>query len=182
MAVLVEDGREGLTTGAVTRRVGVAQPTFYVHFRDMDELLRELASDIIERLRAALREARAPLRGAVDLVAASRAAFRLSLRAAVKHADLLRVFLAEQYQPRSTLGASAQQFLVALRDDLVEDVRDLPVAQGLTPAHLETIAETIVDLILQMGLALAQKRLTDEDAVVEVLAHTAVALVATLPR
>jgi len=182
MSVLVEEGREALTTGAVTKRVGVAQPTFYVHFRDMDELLRELADDVVQRVRKTLHEAREPLRGSTDLVAASHEAFRQSVRATVKNADLLRIFLAEQYQPRSTLGAAAQKFLTELRDDLIADVRDLPIAMGLSSDQLTILGETMIGLIVQMGLAMADKRLNDEDTIVNVLAQTTVSLVAALPR
>ena len=182
MGVLVEQGREGLTTGSVTKRVGVAQPTFYVHFHDMDELLRELATDIVERLRKTLHEARVPLRESADLIAASREAFRLSLRATVKHADLLRIFLAEQYRPQSTLGDCAQQLLTKLTDDLVADIVDLPIAMGLQRKQLRLVADSQVGLIMQMGLALADKRETDEDMIVELLARTTLALVSSLPR
>lgn len=182
MSVLVEQGRDGLTTGSVTRRVGVAQPTFYVHFHDMDELLRELATDIVERLRKTLHEARAPLRESADLIEASREAFRLSLRATVKHADLLRIFLAEQYRPQSTLGECAQQLLTKLTDDLVEDIVDLPIAMGLQRQQVRLMAESLTSLIMQMGLALADKREADEDMIVELLARTTFALVSSLPR
>jgi TetR/AcrR family transcriptional regulator, fatty acid biosynthesis regulator len=182
MTVLLEHGPEGLTTGSVTRIVGVAQPTFYVHFADMDELLRELATDIVERLRKSLHEARAPMRGSTDLVADSRAAFRLSVRATVKHADLLRLFLAEQYRPKSTLGACARQLLAELSEEMVADVAELPFVMGLTRAQLRLAADALVGLIMQLGLALADKRETNEDAVVELLASTTVALLASLPR
>ena len=41
--VLRAEGFEKLTTSRVAREAGVAQPTFYVHFRDMNELLHALA-------------------------------------------------------------------------------------------------------------------------------------------
>lgn len=182
MSVLVEHGRDGLTTGSITKRVGVAQPTFYVHFHDMDELLRELATDIVERLRKTLHDARTPLRESADLIAASREAFRLSLRATVKHADLLRIFLAEQYRPKSTLGDCAQQLLTSLTDDLVIDIAELPIALGLQRKQLRLVAESLTGLIMQMGLMLADKRETDEDMIVELLARTTFALVSSLPR
>lgn len=182
MSILLDKGREGLTTGAVTKVVGVAQPTFYVHFPDMEALLEELATDIVDKLRQTLREARQPMRGAVDVVAASREAFRLSIRACVKHADLLRIFLAEQYRPDSTLGACAQSLLSEMRDELVADVSELPFTAGLKPPQMALIAEGIVSLILQFGLALAEKRQTDEEAIVDLLSHATIALVMSMPR
>lgn len=183
MAVLLESGREGLTTGSVTKRVGVAQPTFYVHFKDMDELLGELATEIVDKLRKALHEARAPLRESpADLVAASREAFRLSVRAAVKHADLTRIFLAEQYRPNSPLGACARQLLSSFADDLLDDIVDLPITFGLQREQVRLVAEAVVGLITQFAQALVDKRITDEEAVVDLLSHATVALVASLPR
>jgi AcrR family transcriptional regulator len=181
--VLIEEGREGLTTGAVTKRVGVAQPTFYVHFPDMDELLRELALGIVERLRESLRQARAPMRNhPSDVVEASREAFRLSVRAAVQHADLLRIFLAEQYHPQSLLGASARQLLDAFADDMVSDALDQPFAAGLKPAQLRLVAEAVIALIMQMSQSLADGRVKDEAMVVDLLALTTMTLLASLPR
>ncbi|HEX5357242.1 MAG TPA: TetR/AcrR family transcriptional regulator [Aquabacterium sp.] len=182
MSILLEKGREALTTGAVTRIVGVAQPTFYVHFPDMETLLEELATDIVDKLRKSLREARQPLRGAPDVVAASRESFRISIRACIEHEDLLRVFLSEQYRPASTLGVCAQTLFSEIRDELVADVAELPFTAGLKPDQLTLIAEGIVSLILQFGLALAEKRQTDEEAVVNLLAHATMALVMSMPR
>ena len=56
--LLGEVGYGGLSTGAVARAAGVAQPTFYVHFRDMDDLLRTLGTEQMGALRARLRAAR----------------------------------------------------------------------------------------------------------------------------
>jgi TetR/AcrR family transcriptional regulator, fatty acid biosynthesis regulator len=181
--VLIEEGREGLTTCSVTKRIGVAQPTFYVHFPDMDELLRELAHGIVDRLRASLRQARAPMREHLaDPVEASREAFRLSLRAAVQHAGLLRIFLAEQYRPQSLLGASARHLLDALADDMVNDAIDQPFAAGLKPGQLRLVADAVIALIMQMSQSLADGRVKDEEMVVDLLARTTMALVASFPR
>ena len=182
MGVLLDHGPEGLTTGAVTKRVGVAQPTFYVHFTDMDELLRELATDIVERLRKPLHEARASMRRGIDLADDSSDAFRLSIRATVKHADLLRLCLAEQYRPKSTLGECARQLLTSLNEDLVADVAQMPFTAGLSKAQLRLMDDAVIAMILQWGLALADKRETNEEAVVELLARTTMAMVMSMPR
>src|SRR5256885_8701881 len=55
---LGETGYGGLSVSAVARAAGVAQPTFYVHFRDKDDLLRVLAEEKLGTLRGQLREAR----------------------------------------------------------------------------------------------------------------------------
>src|SRR5262249_34339906 len=44
-ALLGENGSGGLSASAVARAAQVAQPTFYVHFRDKDDLLRTLGEE-----------------------------------------------------------------------------------------------------------------------------------------
>lgn len=180
MDVLLEHGPEGLTTGRIAQRVGVAQPTFYVHFRGMDELLRELATQHVQQLRQSLDAARAPLRTSPDLVTAAAQAYRLSVRAAVKHAPLLRLFLAEQHRPQSTLGACGRQLLDALSADLARDLAALPAAVGLSEALCRMCADGVVALTLQFGLGLAEHRYDSEDQVVELLARSTVAMMLAL--
>ncbi|WP_374592187.1 TetR/AcrR family transcriptional regulator [Aquabacterium sp.] len=182
MAVLLEHGPDGLTTGRITQRAGVAQPTFYVHFRDMDELLRELATQLVQQLRHSLDAARAPLRTSSDLVAASVEAYRLSIRAAVRHAGLLRLFLAEQHRPQSTLGACGRQLLDELSADLARDLAGLAAAAGLSDAMRRMGADAVVALTLQFGLGLADRRYDSEDQVVELLARSTVAMMLALPQ
>ncbi len=180
MGVLLEHGTEGLTTGRITQRVGVAQPTFYVHFRDTDELLRELATQLVQQLRQSLDAARAPLRSSTDLVTASVQAYRLSIRAAVKHAALLRLFLAEQHRPQSPLGACGRQLLDELSADLARDLAGLAAAAGLSEAMRRMCADGVVALTLQFGLGLADRRYDSEDQVVDLLARSTVAMMLAL--
>ena len=78
LGLLGEEGYENLTTGRIAAAAGVAQPTFYVHFADKDDLLRCLAEEVTSRLREALRQARRKIEhaGSDDPI---RAAFRLPL-------------------------------------------------------------------------------------------------------
>ena len=43
-------GHGALTTGRVAQLAGVAQPTFYVHFRSMDQALEEVAESVAREL------------------------------------------------------------------------------------------------------------------------------------
>lgn len=181
-SVLLAQGPEGLTTGGVTRLVGVAQPTFYVHFRDMDALLQALAQDMADTLRKAMHDAWAPMRGALDVTVASNEAMSLSIKSIAMHADWLRLFLAEQHRTQSTLGIGARQLLAALRNELAADLAGWPIATGLRAAQLNLVAEAVLGLMLQFGLALADKRDTDEVGMVQVLTHTMSALLISMPR
>src|SRR5262245_35351475 len=85
--VMREQGYGGLSASAVARAAGVAQPTFYVHFEDKDDLVRTLAREKVEALRRPLKEARARIAqgGADDAV---RATFRLPLEAMIEDPEL----------------------------------------------------------------------------------------------
>ena len=66
LAILDEQGEKGLTTTAVTRRAGLAQSGFYVHFADMGELLRELVAEVWTERRHASSVARRAARADPD--------------------------------------------------------------------------------------------------------------------
>ncbi|MEN0062286.1 MAG: TetR/AcrR family transcriptional regulator [Myxococcota bacterium] len=60
--LLREKGEHAVTTRAVTKIVGISQPTFYAHFESVDELIVELASRVAANLIRLLRESQAWLR------------------------------------------------------------------------------------------------------------------------
>ncbi len=175
LALLAQEGREGLTTSSVTRASGVAQPTFYVHFDCMETLLRDLATQAVSEVRAALIAARAPLLQGGDLMAASREAYRLSLRAIRQHAALLTVFLAERYKPASELGRHARDMLDTLQADLVEAAGGMPLARDMPPARVQLVARGLVTLTIEFGLARHEASGFDEEAAVSLLCSTTLA-------
>jgi AcrR family transcriptional regulator len=177
LALLAEAGYEGLTTGRVARRAGVAQPTFYVHFRDKDALLGAIAVDAVSELRVALREVRLRLGRGGDLLAVTREAFRLPLAViAAQHGDVLRLFLSELHRPHSEFGRSARALVAELTADLVEDIAAAGIAAAVSAAQLALIAETVVMLTIHFGLALVDGRSPELDGVAELLARTTVQL------
>jgi AcrR family transcriptional regulator len=110
LAILDEQGEKGLTTTAVTRRAGLAQSGFYVHFADMGALLRELVAEVWTERRhassAARRAARAdPDHGVADVV---RESFRSTVTQSAAHPALLRLVLRSRLDPDSELGTMAR--------------------------------------------------------------------------
>jgi AcrR family transcriptional regulator len=51
LTVLDDEGDSALTTMRVTKLAGIAQSSFYVHFADVDDLLRQLVDDLLAALR-----------------------------------------------------------------------------------------------------------------------------------
>ncbi len=173
--ILAESGYGGLSVSAVARAAGVAQPTFYVHFRDKDELLRTLGTEQIGALRVKLREARLRVLEGQG-VEAVRETFRISVDTWTQHPGLLHAFLREQYEPNSPFGSMALQLRADVVADMVEDFARLGLATD-TPAARERLA-MIADAMIAQTECLArgylEGRYTDRETVVDVLTQFAV--------
>ena len=172
LALLAEGGYEELTTGRVARRAGVAQPTFYVHFHDRDELLAALAAETIGKMRAALREVRLQIARGGDVLGLTRETFRLPLAAIAEHGDLLRLFVSELHRRHSAFGEAARALVSELTADLVDDLRTIGFVEKATRESLSLIAETVIMLTIHFGLAYVDQRRRDLDALADLLTRT----------
>jgi AcrR family transcriptional regulator len=172
-------GKEGvidLSASAVARAAGVAQPTFYVHFRDLDDLLHTIAADKIGSLRAALRAARERVRQG-EGVEAVRDTFRIPLRTfVVAEPELFRLYLRALHQPASPLGEHARRLSDEFRQDLTEDLArlGLPASTSSQREQLDMIAEAMIAQTQALAVAYLEGRYTSLDDVVEVLTRFAV--------
>lgn len=168
--LLVESGYAGLTTARVAREAGVAQPTFYVHFKDKDDLVSTLAREKMEALRRPLRELRRQVARERGLDAL-RETFRLPLMYLLEEPELFRLFVQEYQQPGSPFGAQARELQRELEADLVEDL----LATGLftsAPAERERLgmmAEGMVALTQTLALGFLDGRYRDAEKLVDVL-------------
>lgn len=178
LAVLAEEGFEGLTTGRVAKRAGVAQPTFYVHFKDMDELLRAIAEDQVGRLRTALRELRQQLRqGNSNPMEIVRETYRLPLRVITEqYGGTLRLFISELYRPKSPLGHYARNTFQEICQDLVDDISAFGLGAHCPPEKLSLICEGLIALTAHYGIALLEGRRNDLEAVVDLLSQMTITL------
>ncbi len=169
LQLLVTQGREYLTTGRIAHQAGVAQATFYVHFRDLDDLLAALVRDIVDHLQPALTRIRLHLDEEAEFPAMVRHSYRISLEAIVAHADLLKLFMAEYYRKSSALGACAQALFTELVVRLYQDLRPLTLSARMTDAQLMLMAEMLVGLTLQAGMNLADHPERGVESVIDML-------------
>lgn len=172
--LLATEGYAGLSASAIARAAGIAQPTFYVHFRDKDDLLRTLGEEQVATLRQRLREARARIReGAGE--AGIREAFRIPLDMWIAHPGLLQLNARELHQPGSPLAAALRGFRAEILRDLVEDLAGfgLPSATPAERERLEMIAEAMIAQTEALALGYLEGRYRSIDAIVEVLARFA---------
>jgi AcrR family transcriptional regulator len=174
--LLGQHGLAGLSASAVAREAGVAQPTFYVHFRDKDDLLQTIATDKIGGLRMALSAARERVR-AGEGVEAIRETFRLPLRAfVVGEPELFRLYLRALHQPASPIGEHARRLFDEFRKDLAEDLARLGIPAS-TPSErqqLDMIAEAMIAQTQALGAAYLEGRYSNLEDAVEVLTRFAV--------
>ena len=173
--LLADTGYAGLSASAVARAAGIAQPTFYVHFRDKDDLLRTLGEEQIGALRARLRAARERvLHG--DGVDAVRETFRLPFEIWVAHPGLLGLFTQEAHHPGSPLGVMFRQLREEVRQDLADDLLRLGLgadgASDREQAHM--IADAMIAQTEALALGYLDGRYTDLEAIIEVLTRFAV--------
>jgi AcrR family transcriptional regulator len=179
--ILRESGWRGLSASAVAREAGIAQPTFYVHFEDKDDLIRTLARETIEALRRPLQEARSQIaRGrGMDAV---RDTYRVPLEAMIGQPELFRLFFQEAHQPSSPLGEQARQLRRELEADLVRDLVAMgaPARTRKQRERLEMMAEGMIALTETFALGCIEGRYTDLDAMIDVLTRFTIGALGTL--
>lgn len=170
-AILDEEGEAGLTTVKVARAAGIAQSSFYVHFKDRQDLLRALGEQAGERLRAAMREARHRARETPGDRERHRDAFRIPLEAICRHPALFRLGLRARHDPSSPLQAFAVETNAAYRAHLVADLASFgfPTDRESDRRRLEMIADGIGALTNAMAIGHIDGRYPDLEEAVDVL-------------
>jgi TetR/AcrR family transcriptional regulator, fatty acid biosynthesis regulator len=171
LRLLDERGEAGLSASAVSRAAGIAQSSFYVHFRDKDDLLSALGDEAVLRMRRVLREARRRSREEPTDQERLRATFRLPLQSIAAHPALFRIGLRTRHEPASPVGEAARELLAGYRRDLVEDLTMLGHASS-TPAdrrRAEMVADGYIALTEALAIGHLDGRYPDIDEIVDVL-------------
>lgn len=174
--LLADQGAEGITTGRVAQRAGVAQATFYVHFRGLDELLAEVARGIVDQVQLTLTRQRARFGATGTLWPDVRESYRMALQAIAEHAPLLRRLLAESLHGHGVLGECGRALQADLTRQLFDDLRALPLTAALRDQDLRLGADAVVGLTIHTGLGLADGRLADTEAALDLLCQVTFAL------
>lgn len=143
-------GVAAVTTTAVTARVGVTQPAFYVHFKNVDEILAVAAEEISSRITQILREVRAAgrERGPIEN---SETTVRLSLEALISEPAMLDIFLRYRRDTTSALGNAIMACETRARRELAEDLAQGAAKVGFDVAKLpplSLVADTFVSLFI----------------------------------
>jgi AcrR family transcriptional regulator len=179
LEILDTDGEAGLTTTRVAQLAGVKQPTFYVHFADMDDLLVELVRELWARRRSLSRETSESVRHQGSNEDAMRELFRTNVEALVAHPAVLRLVVRSRLDLGSPLGEYVRAETAVTLENLTATLADGGLPYG-TPAErrrLHMQAEGIVALVETLALSYMEGRYEDIEEVLDVLvqfSHTLV--------
>ena len=148
-----------LTTGRVAELAGVAQPTFYVHFRSMDQALEQVAEWVAQELSPGLDpEASAELDRAADVL---EEAVRKCTRSLVRDRKVADVFLSNRRDQTSALGRRWSVLTGSLRERMRQIV--VQVNPDLVPSDAAVHAELLVSIVFGLAEAYLDGRVHDLD-------------------
>ena len=171
LEILDTDGEAGLTTTRVTELAGVKQPTFYVHFAGMDDLLVELVRQLWARRRALTVATGEAVRHQGATREALRELFRTTVAALAAHPAVLRLVRRSRLDLAGPLG----EYVRAETAVTLGNLTALLAAGGLphdTPAErrrLQLQAEGLVALIEALAQSYMDNRHDDQDDLDDVL-------------
>jgi len=169
LEILDEEGESGLTTVAITRRAGIAQSTFYVHFTDTSDLLHSLVDDLAGERRRLTREARREAR-ATDNEPARRDTYRVPLNDLVAHPRLTRLLLASRGDS-SPVGQWSREIHQGSRAALFEDLAaaGLSTETATQQRQVRMIADAIIGMTEALAMGYIEGRYDDLDEMVDTL-------------
>ena len=153
-------GLYGATSSEIARQAGVAAGTFYLHFKDKQELFREIVFAALAQLRAREDAAAARVRGRVEEL---RARYHELLRFAEENRNLVRVLFGRRHEA-ADLG---EDVLDAILPGLEERVREGSGGAGLHPAVAAQALAAMVSRVLAWWIEDPERASRDE--VVETL-------------
>jgi len=175
LRIIGESGGRQLTASRIARNAGVAQPTFYVHFRDLDDLLQAVAEVQIDGLIREFQNARRLIDPAAlargDRQEALKEAFRVPLKTVLSRPMQFRVYVQERLHGDSALGRHCRKIDEELRRDLVGDLRRLDAftGKGRDETQLAMLADGLIALTEAIGLGCIEGRYADLDQAVDLI-------------
>lgn len=167
-------GHGALTTGRVAQLAGVAQPTFYVHFRSMDQALEEVAAWVAEELGPSF-----GAKVAVDAdhpAAVLREALLRCTRALVRDRKVAEVFLSNRRDRTSALGLRWTSLTDSLRGHMNQIVTQ--VRPAIPPDQAALYAELLVGAVFSLAEAHLDGRVSDIDRATSVACRAMVSSIA----
>ncbi len=171
LQTLDAEGPAGITTTRVTRLAGISQSSFYVHFTDVDDLLRSTVAELALERRRLTRDARKTARAAPCDVERLRQTFRVPLQTMLAHPVLFRLSLRTRHDLGSPLGEWSRSDAEASRAALVEDLAaaGLPAETAVESRRAEMVADCLIALTESLAVGHLEGRYPDLEEIVDML-------------
>lgn len=171
LQTLDAEGPAAITTTRVTRLAGISQSSFYVHFADVDDLLRSTVAELALERRRLTRDARRTARAAPCDDERLRQTFRVPLQTMLAHPVLFRLSLRTRHDPGSPLGAWSRSDVEASRVALVDDLSagGLPTTTATEQRRAEMVADCLIALTESLALGHLEGRYPDVEEIVDML-------------
>lgn len=138
--LFARDGLHGATSAQIARQAGVAAGTFYLHFRDKQDLFREIVRAAFRELRE--RQAEAAAHQPLGSLGALRARYRVLLEMAEENQNLIRVLFGRR-QEGASLG---DELIDSLVPGIEERMRERAESGELQGLHSAAAAQAIVGM------------------------------------
>ena len=170
-------GYGALTTGRVAQLAGVAQPTFYVHFRSMDQALEQVADWVADELAPGFdSNTSAETDRATDVL---QAALSKCVGSIVRDRKVAEVFLSSRRDSSSALGKRWTLLTATLRTRMRDIV--LQARPDIAPADAALHSELLVGIVFALSEAYLDGRVEDTDRATAVASRAVVASIVTAP-
>jgi AcrR family transcriptional regulator len=157
LKTIQRSGHGTLTTGRVAQLAGVAQPTFYVHFRSMDQALEQVSEWVAQELSPGLNpQASAELNQAADVL---EEAVLKCTRSLVRDRKVAEVFLRNRRDHTSALGRRWSVLTGSLRERMRQIV--VQVRPDIAAQDAALHAELLVSVIFGLAEAHLDDRVED---------------------
>jgi AcrR family transcriptional regulator len=164
-----------LTTGRVAELAGVAQPTFYVHFRSMDQALEQVAEWVAQELGPGLDpQASAGFDRAADVL---QQAVQKCTRSLLRDRRVAEVFLNNRRDQTSALGRRWSVLSGALRERMRQIV--VQVRPDVAPSDAALHAELLVSIVYGLAEAHLDGRVDDLDRATAIASRAIVTSILT---
>ncbi len=170
LEILDEGDVSDLTTVEITKRAGMAQSSFYVHFASIDQLLRDLVDEVWEARRELNRKARESAnQDAIDEY--YRVRFTAHVNGLIAHPSVFRLVVRSRLDPTSIVGEDARLQQAKSRENLTAWLVALgaPNSSEADRRRLRMIAAGLLAVNETIALGHLDGDFPDLDEVLEVL-------------
>lgn len=171
LQILSAQGETDVSASTVARAAGIAQPSFYEHFRNKQELLHALGEELITILRGALRDARRQALEVPNSEDRIREQFRRPIQMIADNPALFRLGLRTRHLTGSPLGDSSRELAGNTRDDIAQELfqRGYPSETEADRRRVEMVADGYIALTEVLAIGHLSGRYPDIDEIVDIL-------------